>query len=91
MTHHQQTPHPLPHTHTDLDHELQIDNEGFVRILKLNRPERRNALSESLKYKIIHEFLNAQEDDSVRVIVLTGSGESAFCSCLLYTSDAADE
>jgi enoyl-CoA hydratase len=46
----------------------------------LNRPERRNALSDSLKIKIITEFLNAEEDDSVRVLVLTGTGDSAFCS-----------
>ena len=67
-------------TPAELDPELRVESAGFVRILTLNRPERRNALSESLKYKIIHEFLSAQEDDSVRVIVLTGTGDSAFCS-----------
>ena len=67
-------------TPAELDPELRVESVGFVRILTLNRPERRNALSESLKYKIIHEFLSAQEDDSVRVIVLTGTGDSAFCS-----------
>ena len=51
-----------------------------MRTLQLNRPERRNALSEALKAALISELLRADEDESVRVLVLTGSGESAFCS-----------
>lgn len=64
----------------ELDLELGVTQDGFVRILTLNRPERRNALSESLKIKIISEILNAEEDDAVRVLILTGSGDAAFCS-----------
>ncbi len=60
--------------------ELRITQDGFVRTLQLNRPERRNALSESLKASLISEILNADEDDTVRVLILTGSGDSAFCS-----------
>ena len=60
--------------------ELMITQDGFVRTLQLNRPERRNALSESLKASLISELLKADEDETVRVLILTGSGESAFCS-----------
>ena len=60
--------------------ELRVSQDGFVRTLQLNRPERRNALSESLKASLISELLSADEDDAVRVLILTGSGESAFCS-----------
>ena len=69
-----------PPTANDLDPELLVSSDGHIKILTLNRPERRNALSESLKYKLINELLLAQEDDAVRVIVLTGTGDSAFCS-----------
>ncbi len=64
----------------NMNPELLIAQEGFVRTLQLNRPERRNALSEALKAALITELLRADEDESVRVLVLTGSGESAFCS-----------
>ena len=64
----------------NMNPELLIAQEGFVRTLQLNRPERRNALSEALKAALISELLRADEDESVRVLVLTGSGESAFCS-----------
>jgi len=64
----------------NMNPELLIAQEGFVRTLQLNRPERRNALSEALKAALISELLRADEDESVRVLVLTGSGVSAFCS-----------
>jgi hypothetical protein len=38
------------HPQTD---ELIITDDQFVRVLRLNRPERRNALSESLKMQLI--------------------------------------
>lgn len=60
--------------------ELLVSQEGFVRTLQLNRPERRNALSESLKAALIQEVLSADEDESVRALILTGSGEQAFCA-----------
>jgi enoyl-CoA hydratase len=63
-----------------ISNELLITQEGFVRTLQLNRPERRNALSESLKAALISEILRADEDESVRALVLTGSGEQAFCA-----------
>ena len=62
------------------NNELLISQEGFVRTLQLNRPDRRNALSESLKAALITEILSADEDDSVRVLILTGTGEQAFCA-----------
>lgn len=59
--------------------ELLISNFGHVRVLTLNRPERKNALSDTLKQSIIEAMLDAEEDGSVRVIVLTGTGD-VFCS-----------
>ncbi|MEY3777715.1 MAG: hypothetical protein RIR83_1767 [Pseudomonadota bacterium] len=65
------------HPQTD---ELIITDDQFVRVLRLNRPERRNALSESLKMKLITALLDADEDSEVRVIVITGTGPAAFCA-----------
>lgn len=60
--------------------ELLIGNEGRIRILTLNRPERRNALSHTLRASLIEAFLDAAADPDVWVIVITGAGDKAFCA-----------
>jgi len=60
--------------------ELLIATEGYVRILTLNRPERRNAISNSLRDALSEALLSADEDDTIRVVVLTGTGTQAFCA-----------
>lgn len=58
---------------------LQADANG-VRTITFNRPEVRNALSDALLAELIAALRQAQEDPSVRVVVLTGAGDQAFCS-----------
>ena len=53
--------------------------EGICTIT-LNRPEVYNALNPALIQEITKAFTQAGEDDSVRVVVLTGMGDKAFCS-----------
>jgi len=60
--------------------ELIVETEGATRILQLNRPERANALTAGLRRSLIEELINASEDDEIRVVVLTGTGEKAFCA-----------
>jgi enoyl-CoA hydratase len=60
--------------------ELIVRDEGHVRILQLNRPERRNALSASLIRTLAEAALDADEDPDVRVLLLTGTGDAAFCA-----------
>jgi 2-(1,2-epoxy-1,2-dihydrophenyl)acetyl-CoA isomerase len=52
-----------------------------VRVLRLNRPEKKNALSTELGWAIVSALEEAARDDSVRVIGITGNGD-AFCSGL---------
>ena len=59
---------------------LEISTEGQVRLLVLNRPERLNALSLALWDALIEAYLDAGADPEIRAIVLTASGERAFCS-----------
>jgi enoyl-CoA hydratase/carnithine racemase len=61
--------------------ELMVETVGHVRVLKLNRPERKNALTSSLGWSIVRAVGDAQADDRVRVVALTGNGD-AFCSGL---------
>ncbi len=50
-----------------------------VAIITLNRPEKRNALNPELVGELSNAFDLATEDDSVRCVILTGTGNS-FCS-----------
>ena len=59
--------------------ELLIGNNGAVRILTLNRPEKRNALNDGLVNELKAALKAADEDDSLRAIVIRGAGKD-FCS-----------
>ena len=50
--------------------------EGGVLLAELDRPDRRNALNESLQNELLELFLEAGRDPEVRGIGLTGSGEA---------------
>lgn len=54
--------------------------EGHIAFLTLNRPEQANALSKDLFLSIKHEMEALDYDDNVRVTVITGAGEKAFCA-----------
>ena len=70
---------------------LLIENKGPVRILTLNRPAMRNALTNELVEDLMAAVFDADHDDSVYVIALTGAG-TAFCSGadLRAAKDTAD-
>lgn len=58
---------------------LLQETSGHVRTLTLNRPQKRNALSNELVQALVEGFEAAAADDDVRVVALTGAGE-AFCA-----------
>ena len=60
---------------------LIAEDVGHVRVLRLDRPDRKNALTSSLGWSIVRAMGEAQADDAVRVVALTGNGD-AFCSGL---------
>ena len=55
------------------------DDAGPVRVLTMNRPEARNALSPELIGSLYAAFRDADDDPSVRAVVLTGA-DPAFCA-----------
>ncbi len=63
---------------------LQVSDAGHVRTLRLNRPEKKNALSDELAWGIIAAVEEAAIDDNVWVIGITGT-DDAFCSGLDLT------
>lgn len=60
--------------------KLEITQKAHVATLTLSRVEQRNALSASLVEALIDALDKAQKDDQVRVVVLTGAGDKAFCA-----------
>ena len=59
--------------------ELLITTEGSIRILTLNRPEKRNALNDGLINALKAAIRKADSDYSLRAIVIRGAGKD-FCS-----------
>jgi enoyl-CoA hydratase len=59
---------------------LVTERRGLVQILRLNRPEARNALNPELIAGLGLALIAAEEDEGTRAVVLTGTGERAFCS-----------
>jgi enoyl-CoA hydratase len=63
------------------DDILLIDAEDRVRTLTLNRPQSRNALSVELRRRFFTALRDAEADDDVDVVILTGT-DPVFCAGL---------
>lgn len=60
--------------------EVRYDVSGPVATVTIDRPERRNAMSWSVIADLRARLAEAKNDDAVRVVVLTGAGDRAFCA-----------
>ncbi|MFQ6015191.1 MAG: enoyl-CoA hydratase/isomerase family protein [Anaerolineae bacterium] len=52
----------------------------YIATITLNRPEARNALNPQLLEELNDALRTAQRDEGVRVVILTGAGDKAFCA-----------
>lgn len=59
---------------------LLEETKGHARWLTLNRPAQRNSLSPELISLLREALRRADQDPSLRCIVLTGAGDRAFCA-----------
>jgi enoyl-CoA hydratase len=62
------------------DDEVLYKVKDAVATITVNRPEKYNALNMSVKKTLNDMFRQAEEDLSVRAVILTGTGEKAFIS-----------
>ncbi|MCZ7534971.1 MAG: enoyl-CoA hydratase/isomerase family protein [Acidimicrobiia bacterium] len=60
--------------------EVLYEVDGAVARVTINRPERRNSMSYGVMRGLLESLREARADDSVRVLVLTGAGDRAFCA-----------
>jgi methylglutaconyl-CoA hydratase len=59
--------------------DVIVTTEGAIRIITLNRPEKRNALNDELIAALKAALREADADESLRAIVIRGAGKD-FCS-----------
>ena len=57
---------------------IKTEDKNGIRIITIDRPKLLNALNAQTVREIGEAFEQARDDDSVKAIILTGSGEKAF-------------
>ncbi len=59
---------------------LLFEKKGHIAYVTLNRPEARNAISPELAVRLAQAWREVQSDEQIRVAIVTGAGDKAFCS-----------
>ncbi|MFP4238559.1 MAG: crotonase/enoyl-CoA hydratase family protein [Rhodosalinus sp.] len=70
--------------------EIEIEREGHVAILWLNRPDRLNAVNEAMTKAMRAALTEIEQDGSLRALVLAGRGR-VFCAGMDLAAFAAGE
>jgi enoyl-CoA hydratase len=60
--------------------EITYEVADYVATVTINRPDRRNAIDLAAQERLVQVFDDALADPRVRVVVVTGAGDRAFCS-----------
>jgi enoyl-CoA hydratase len=60
--------------------DLLYEKRDHIAIVTFNRPERRNALSPETMVRLAEAWKDFRDDDEMRVAILTGAGDQAFCA-----------
>lgn len=66
--------------HTQSSEFAILSVEDGIAVLTLNRPLQANALSQGLLFALHEHLMNLTYRDDVRVVMITGAGEKAFCA-----------
>src|SRR5438046_4909062 len=61
---------------TEVDLHIKVEAEGGVGWIRFNRPEKMNAIGALTRKQLADAIKQAERDDAVRVVVLTGSGRA---------------
>lgn len=69
--------------------EVVVSLVGSCLLVRLNRPERGNALVPSMREPVLEAWRRADTDARVRAVVITGAGPRHFCTGVDVTATAA--
>jgi 2-(1,2-epoxy-1,2-dihydrophenyl)acetyl-CoA isomerase len=61
---------------TEVDLHIRVETEGGVSWIRLNRPEKMNAIGALTRKQLADAIKAAERDDAVRVVVLSGTGRA---------------
>lgn len=67
----------------------EVRGDG-VAVVTINRPEARNALNRAVREGLFARLREAEDDPAVKVVVLTGAGDRAFCAGMDLKEAAAE-
>lgn len=57
-----------------------VERQGHILIATINRPEARNAVNAAVHVGLGEALEQAEHDPEIRVVILTGAGDQAFCA-----------
>src|SRR5437773_6469667 len=61
---------------TEVEQHVSVETEGGIGWIRFNRPEKMNAIGALTRKQLAESIKQAERDDAVRVVVLTGSGRA---------------
>ncbi|HEX7274893.1 MAG TPA: enoyl-CoA hydratase-related protein [Nitrososphaeraceae archaeon] len=59
---------------------IQLESQGEVAILRINRPEALNAMNTDVITELSQTIDKIGADETIKVIIVTGAGEKSFCA-----------
>ena len=65
---------------TNMTDTILLTREQSTAIVTLNRPEKLNAWDSSMRENLRQTLIQLNQDEQIRAIIVTGSGERAFCA-----------
>ena len=59
---------------------LRLEKDGPIGWITFDNPERRNAVSQEMWQAMPGHVSDLDADDAIRVVILRGAGDRAFCA-----------
>lgn len=63
-----------------MEEAILFEVRDAVALVTINRPEQRNAINEAVRSGLFQALRRIEEDKAIRVGILTGAGDKAFCA-----------
>jgi len=67
--------------------QILLEKDGPIATITLNRPEKMNAYTRVMMREMIDALDDTDDDDAIRAVIVTGSGDRAFCAGADLTPD----
>ncbi len=61
---------------TEVEQHVSVETEGGIGWIRFNRPEKMNAIGALTRKQLAESIKQAERDDAIRVLVLTGAGRA---------------